>query len=126
MSFITEIQATTEAAINEKFLQQQETLKAETDYLKEMEARELEKYSLDWLKEKIRVAASEGQSQASISVFSYQDQVPYWWEPVQQRLTELAGALEVNISFDISSLLPNGSDPLFDHTTYYGRAYLTW
>ena len=87
---------------------------------------ELERYSSEGLKELIRKAAESGESRTSINVFSYQDCTPLWWEPVKVKLQTLATELGVDIQFHVSSLPSSGSDPLFDHTTYYGYAYLTW
>ncbi|TLX17202.1 hypothetical protein [Rhizobium sp. MHM7A] len=126
MSFLAEIKSTTEAVAAEKARQEQAALEAEVVRLNQRQTRELERYSLEGLKEEIRKAASEGRTRASISVFSYEDQTPSWWEPVKEKLTTLASTLEVAVDFDVSSLASSGSDPLFDHTTYYGRAYFSW
>jgi hypothetical protein len=126
MSFLAEIKSTTDAAAADRARQVKATLEAEAVRLKARETTELDRYSLDIIKDEIRKAAAEGRSQTSISVFSYQDHTPTWWEPVKAKLQTLAFALEVSIEFETSSLPSSGSDPLFDHTTYYGRAYLSW
>lgn len=126
MSFLAEIKSTTETAMAEKARQEHVARESEAGRLKEREIQELARYSMDGLKEEIRKAASEAKSYVSISVFSYEDHTPSWWEPVKAKLEALASALEVKVEFAISSLPSSGSDPLFDHTTYYGRAYLRW
>jgi hypothetical protein len=126
MSFLDEITSTTEAAIADKARQKQSDLEAESVRLKKREMLELDRYTLDSLKEEILNAAASGKRQTSISVFSYEDQTPLWWEPVKAKLEALASELKVTVAFEVSSLPSSGSDPLFDHITYYGRAYLSW
>jgi hypothetical protein len=126
MSFIDEIKSTTAAAANEKARLELVALDAGAALVKARETSELERYTLEGIKEEIRKAAQEGKSQTSISVFSYQDETPLWWEPVKAQLETLASTLEVSVNFEVTSLPSSGSDPLFNNTTYYGRAYLNW
>lgn len=126
MTFIDEIKSTTAAAVAEKARAELTAREAETADQQARETMELDRYSLEGLKEDIRKAADQGKSQTSISVFSYQDRTPLWWEAVKTKLEALASELGVGITFEVSSLPSSGSDPLFDHTTYYGHAYLSW
>lgn len=126
MTFIDEIKLATATAVTEKERLELDARQAEIADQQTRQAMELDRYSLEGLKEEIHKAADQGRSQTSISVFSYQDRTPMWWEAVKAKLEALASHLEVGVHFEVSSLPSSGSDPLFDHTTYYGRAYLNW
>lgn len=127
MNFSDELVAVTQAAIDSaaaKALaernEEQERLSAIT------EARIAEYADVTKIRRLAAEAATKGRNYFSISVFSYSDDTPHYFDPVCKAVKKIAVELGLEFEPTITSLDSSGSDPLFDHKTYYGSITLSW
>lgn len=74
----------------------------------------------------IRDRAAAGARGAHLDVFSFEDEVPGWWRDVACHIKAIASELGIDCKTSTASVVPVGSDPIVNHTTYEGSAQFEW
>jgi hypothetical protein len=120
---ITRTTASAQQAINEKAAD--ERVKEELRQRKKVEGLKGE-FSEDFFKEQIRAAAASARTAALVTVFSYEDEIPWWWSEIKEHIASLGSKIGIPVTFDTDELVPVGSDPIVPYKTYSGHAYFSW